>query len=557
MSDAADSFYLLPDDIVRHLFNNIGKSTDDIGPMVPLQFSVQQPLDIYQTIGKPKPLTMKQTEFLEEIFKVQNHQDLRLLLECSIKEETILRSLFATNETHKSVENYVGLVDIFNGEKSIEDLTIHHCTDLDELVMKLPAEDRRRPAQRAFIPTMNHFRDNWRMFAADSLDYLWPNRGDGKPWSNVIVAGGSVLACVMESQRKIEDFYDKSFPATDVDLFLWGLEPDEAERTALDIYRAVTKANTQGCICVRTRHAISIHAQYPRRTVQIILRLYQSPAEVLAGFDVDAACFAYDGHKVWASYRGFIAVMMRCNTVDMSRRSPSYEFRLEKYRQCGFEVYRVAEIQGLARLLLLEALMDSGFRKQYFRALSYDRAVPPGFRFYRRLQWRKQNKDKKALEYHVGAADYDAAYHIPYGPDWKLKRIRDDLRCHESRMEDRNRTQYLHSHFVFYGTMWECILGTCDTCPEPRTEKEKEMQTQYDKYCVRGRVQFLREDLGRQTISGSFHSIVDDEWRVHAYGSQSSHGGKLHSTLLPWPWFGRPSGLGLLSQTRYERLMDE
>lgn len=36
-------------------------------------------------------------------------------------------------------------------------------------------------------------------------------------------------------------------------------------------------------------------AQYPYRAVQIVLRLYQSPAEVLAGFDVDAPCCAYDG----------------------------------------------------------------------------------------------------------------------------------------------------------------------------------------------------------------------------------------------------------------------
>ena len=35
--------------------------------------------------------------------------------------------------------------------------------------------------------------------------------------------------------------------------------------------------------------------QFPFRPVQIILRLYESPAEILAGFDVDSACAAYDG----------------------------------------------------------------------------------------------------------------------------------------------------------------------------------------------------------------------------------------------------------------------
>lgn len=37
-------------------------------------------------------------------------------------------------------------------------------------------------------------------------------------------------------------------------------------------------------------------AQYPYRSVQIVLRLYHSPAEILAGFDIDAPCCAYDGN---------------------------------------------------------------------------------------------------------------------------------------------------------------------------------------------------------------------------------------------------------------------
>lgn len=41
----------------------------------------------------------------------------------------------------------------------------------------------------------------------------------------------------------------------------------------------------------------SYTAQYPYRSVQIVLRLYTSPAEILAGFDVDAPCCAYDGES--------------------------------------------------------------------------------------------------------------------------------------------------------------------------------------------------------------------------------------------------------------------
>jgi hypothetical protein len=90
---------------------------------------------------------------------------------------------------------------------------------------------------------------------------------------------------------------------------------------------------------------IEFLAQYPYRSVQIVLRLYSSPAEVLAGFDVDAPCCAYDGDRVWASPRAIVSMMRQSNTVDMTRRSPSYEIRLAKYSSRGFEVY----LPGLKR----------------------------------------------------------------------------------------------------------------------------------------------------------------------------------------------------------------
>lgn len=80
-------------------------------------------------------------------------------------------------------------------------------------------------------------------------------------------------------------------------------------------------------------------AQYPYRSIQIVLRLYSSPAEVLAGFDVDAPCCAYDGNRVWANPRAIISMMRQSNVVDVTRRSPSYEVRLTKYSSRGFEIY--------------------------------------------------------------------------------------------------------------------------------------------------------------------------------------------------------------------------
>jgi hypothetical protein len=54
-------------------------------------------------------------------------------------------------------------------------------------------------------------------------------------WSNVVVAGGSVLACLLpvpkgylSSKRALRKwFHTTAYPASDVDLFVWGLGPEQ------------------------------------------------------------------------------------------------------------------------------------------------------------------------------------------------------------------------------------------------------------------------------------------------------------------------------------------
>lgn len=42
---------------------------------------------------------------------------------------------------------------------------------------------------------------------------------------------------------------------------------------------------------------------------------------------------------MYANPRAIIATMRQCNTIDITRRSPSYEYRLAKYSKRGFEIY--------------------------------------------------------------------------------------------------------------------------------------------------------------------------------------------------------------------------
>lgn len=65
---------------------------------------------------------------------------------------------------------------------------------------------------------------------------------------------------------------------------------------------------------------------YNDRCVQIILRLYKAPTEIVHGFDLDCCGILWDGEKLWATKRAIWAY--KNNWFDPERASPSYAYRL-------------------------------------------------------------------------------------------------------------------------------------------------------------------------------------------------------------------------------------
>jgi hypothetical protein len=72
--------------------------------------------------------------------------------------------------------------------------------------------------------------------------------------------------------------------------------------------------------------------------MQIITRLYPSPASVINSFDIDCCCVGYDGSSVIANSRSLEALALRINTVDLTIRSNTTENRLLKYAERGFAI---------------------------------------------------------------------------------------------------------------------------------------------------------------------------------------------------------------------------
>jgi hypothetical protein len=144
-------------------------------------------------------------------------------------------------------------------------------------------------------------------------------------WSNVLLAGGAVTHCLLglSPPAKRHDF----------DLFLWGMSHEHGLAKITELICALRPSRVY-----RSRRALTLFDCKDRRKYQIVLRLYQTPAEILHSFDVDACCVGFDGSGVLMTARARHAFDTMTNVVDFDLLSPSYESRLVKYMDRYFAI---------------------------------------------------------------------------------------------------------------------------------------------------------------------------------------------------------------------------
>ena len=155
------------------------------------------------------------------------------VLEPALDDETQLRKLFATERQHdRLADPHVGLVDVFDAPDVIRTTRARIVQGPDDLsaryAMPLDEAKRRKEGAPCMVASLEEFKKNWGIFTEGSLSQLID-------WNNVVAAGGSVLACLLPlddaakvSKRSIRKHYhSKAYPTSDIDLFLWGLTPEQ------------------------------------------------------------------------------------------------------------------------------------------------------------------------------------------------------------------------------------------------------------------------------------------------------------------------------------------
>ncbi|KAK6538841.1 hypothetical protein TWF694_010406 [Orbilia ellipsospora] len=495
-------------------------------------------------------LTAEPALFLSHLAE-NDGKPVREVLQPYLEYESKLRSLFAQDPSNAALaDNTVGLVPIYEGsglESTIKvqarNLEAESPEEKSKYIMELDEKVRKKNGERAIVD-FDEFKKNFALFSEGALQNL--------DWTNIIAAGSSVLTPLLpvpkehkQTKKSLRDWYhDKLAPSSDVDLFIYGTKDEQVAIKRMEAIEATIRDNLLWeTTTIRTKNTVTIVSQYPNRHVQIVLRLYSSISEILTGFDVSCACVAYDGKQVYASPRAIASWMLQCNDVDLTRRSPSYEFRLSKYRRRGFEVYypgltrekidptiyerSIQRLKGLAKLLVLERLPDAEERENYLNDRRTERGRPPKPYYNRNKKILRGDLKAEAEVPEWDFAEEDQSnYHtvsIPYGRPHNAKRsekllYQKDmlLNAEWNKRAQKDRVAYLHRHPAFIGSVKDIIEDCCGYCPEPKNDEQKELQAQDDKVYVRGKLAFLKDDPGRQEI-GSFNPITEEDWTEMAY----------------------------------------
>lgn len=177
-------------------------------------------------------------------------------------------------------------------------------------------------------------------------------------WDNIVVAGGSLVNIITKCNEKLND----------IDIFIYGLDNKSAKKKVDSVINSIKQKAIDMKYDTRVymnKNVINIYVFDTKKLlqVQIILRLYDTLAHVLIGFDVDCCCACYDGKNIMVSERGKYALKYRVNIANLKRRSPSYENRLIKYSFRGFDVVTDFKYENMYNKMFFMASENYGFTR--------------------------------------------------------------------------------------------------------------------------------------------------------------------------------------------------
>lgn len=176
-----------------------------------------------------------------------------------------MRKIFAQKPKHPALTQ-PSIVPVFEGSKTdlrvrARNLGQESAKEKEAYIMPLKEQDRRVNGSPAIVQSLKDFRTNFNVFSESALVDL--------DWSNVVAAGSSVATSLLAvpekhagSKRALRSYYHEQLaPASDVDLFIYGLDEEEAKAKIQQIERDIRDAILVETTTIRTKNAITIASQ--------------------------------------------------------------------------------------------------------------------------------------------------------------------------------------------------------------------------------------------------------------------------------------------------------
>lgn len=183
--------------------------------------------------------------------------------------------------------------------------------------------DKKVKNWKQYISTDLHHSDH------KKLDHLkkHPVFKDSFDWNNILLAGGFFTA------------NEDDIKTTDIDLFIYGLEEEDAIKRLEKLAEHIFKCKYNGRIkVIRTKYAVTFIFDTDVNPIQVVLNLCRDPLEVLLSFDIAPSKIGFDGNTIICidTSKTFIGRKYVITPDDLNRASKALGNRIEKYKKRGF-----------------------------------------------------------------------------------------------------------------------------------------------------------------------------------------------------------------------------
>ncbi|KAJ3980043.1 hypothetical protein F5890DRAFT_1543779 [Lentinula detonsa] len=262
----------------------------------------------------------------------------------------------------------------------------------------------------------------------------------GLDWSNIFVAGGLVLGALLTpdipptaSVPTSERLYlnqPLEWISSDIDLYIYGLGVEAANekiKHIAEVYQSNLGSVDAPFLVVRNSQTITLYSEWPKRRVQIVLKLVKSPRDVLLNFDLDSCALGWDGKEVWMLPRFVRALETGTNvfTMDLVNghylgdRKATRDKRVFKYAKRGYGIRIIPLYIGY---LSSYQSTDTGVLLQQI-SLGEDLLKPPLSLSLIAEQARTWTREVVNRYVQNGRKDVSLTYHWPVGrwPRFKSK----------------------------------------------------------------------------------------------------------------------------------------